>query len=42
MEVDMGDVAFYFRRKTGIKIIVSRLVDIDLGGVSRYLHLAVR
>lgn len=32
MQADMRDVAFYFRKKTGIKLSDSGLADIVLGG----------
>ena len=32
MQADMRDVAFHFRRKTGIKTTDSRLADVDFGG----------
>jgi hypothetical protein len=32
MQADMRDVAFYFRKKTGIKITDSGLADVVLGG----------
>jgi Family of unknown function (DUF5923) len=31
-QADMRDVAFYFRRKTGIRLTDSRLADVVLGG----------
>jgi hypothetical protein len=32
IQADMQDIAFYFRRKTGIKVANSRLADVDFGG----------
>ena len=32
MQADMRDVAFYYRKKTGIKISDSGLADVLLGG----------
>jgi hypothetical protein len=32
MQADMRDVAFYFRKKTGIKLTDSGLADVVLGG----------
>jgi hypothetical protein len=41
MQADMRDVAFYFRKKTGIKMTDSGLADVVLGGsgLSATLHL---
>ena len=34
MQADIQDVAFYFRRKTGIKMTDSRLAHVNFGGGS--------